>query len=285
MKVSVIGSGHLGQATGKGLVKKGNEVLFYDIDHEKLKILEKGGYATTGEVSSAVVSSSILFICVPTPTVGGLMDLSFLEKATTDVAKSLIDSEEYRIVVVRSTVLPSTTRCRIAPLLEKHSKLRAGRDFGLCVNPEFLRQEHALQDFLNPSRIVIGEVNKRSGDLLDRLYEPFNSPIFRTDLDHAEMVKYVANVFLASKISFFNEIFMICKKLSIEPEIVSRIVALDPRIGEYGTHGGRPFAGTCLPKDLKAFIGFVKQKGLNPRLLDEVLRINEAILSYCSDDS
>ncbi|NIW15803.1 MAG: UDP-glucose 6-dehydrogenase, partial [Candidatus Thorarchaeota archaeon] len=161
------------------------------------------------------------------------------------------------------------------PLLEQHSKLRTGEDFGVCMNPEFLRQESALSDFLKPSRIVIGELDKQSGDILEMLYAPFKAPIFRTDLDTAEIIKYVTNTFLTTKISFFNEMHTICRSLGLDPHFISEVAALDPRVGNYGIYGGRPFEGSCLPKDLEAFINFVKDKEHNPKLLDVVLYINK----------
>jgi UDPglucose 6-dehydrogenase len=202
--------------------------------------------------------------------------------ATVNVAKALGKSKGYRVVAVRSTVLPSTTRLKILPLLEKFSGLEAGLGFGVCSNPEFLRQKHAFEDFMSPHRIVIGQLDERSGKVLQDLYEPFKAPTFRMGLDQAEMVKYVSNACLAGKISFFNEIFMICREMGIEPDLVSKVVALDPRIGDYGVYGGRPFEGTCLPKDLKAFVGYLKERNINPRLLEETLRINEIICDFAS---
>ena len=277
MKISIVGSGVVGEATGIGLRMLGNEVIFYDINKEKLARLRERGYRVTEDIWEAVNNSNVSFLCVQTPTVDGKMDFSYIKRATIDVAQALREKADYHVVVVRSTVLPSTTRTRIIPLLEEHSQFKAGEDFGVCVNPDFLRQATALQDFLNPSRIVIGELDRRSGDLLEKLYEPLNAPVFRTDLDTAEMVKYVANCFLATKISFFNEVYIICRKLGLDPHLVSDVVSLDPRIGKYGIYGGKPFEGSCLPKDLEAFISFIEGEKLNPELLTATLRINKKI--------
>jgi len=277
MKISIIGSGVVGEATGMGLLKQGNEVLFHDIIQEKLIKLKKQGYQIAENISEAVNNSTISLVCVQTPTVNGQMDFEFVKKATMDLGKALRSKKEYHVVVIRSTVLPSTTRTMIIPLLEQHSKLRAGKDFGVCMNPEFLRKESALSDFMKPSRIVIGEFDKQSGDILEMLYTPFGAPIFRTDLDTAEIIKYVANSFLTTKISFFNEMHTICRSLGLDPYLISEVTALDPRIGNYGIHGGQPFEGSCLPKDLEAFINFVKDNEHNPKLLDVVLYINKKI--------
>lgn len=283
MKIYIVGAGVIGQATGIGLGIRGHEVIFYDVDKEKLKALAEKGYIVCDEISLGIDDVDVIFVCVPTPTINGEMDLSFLQDAVTNIGKALSDAKGYKVVAVRSTVLPSTTRCKVMPLLEKYSGLKAGKDFGVCMNPEFLRERYALEDFLNPSRIIIGELDKRSGDLLEKVYSIFDVPLIRTDLDTAEMIKYVSNLFLATKISFFNEMFLVCQKLGIDANVVGKAVSLDPRIGEYGVYGGSPFDGKCLPKDLEAFLSFVKSLGLNPDLLDAVRSINEKMRLLSSD--
>jgi len=279
MNVSIIGSGVIGQATGIGLGMCGNKVVFYDIDKKKLKQLSDSGYEVVEKLSLAVEKADVIFVCVPTPTVDGLSDFGLVHEAVKGIGEVLGKNARYKVVVVRSTVLPSTTRSRVIPLLERHSGLKVGRDFGVCINPEFLREKYALQDFLHPARIVIGEFDKKSGDVLENIYCTFKIPIIRTDLDTAEMIKYVSNLFLATKISFFNEIFLICQKLGLDANLVSKAVSLDTRIGEYGVYGGRPFDGKCLPKDLAAFRSFVKSLNLNPELLDAVHSVNERMRS------
>jgi UDPglucose 6-dehydrogenase len=155
-------------------------------------------------------------------------------------------------------------------------------DIGICMNPEFLtemadtwtKDEGYKKDFFTEDRIVIGEYDKKSGDILESLYNPLNKPIFRTDLKTAELIKYASNCMFATKISYWNEIFLICEKLGIDSQKVADIVGLDPRIGRYGTVHGKAFGGKCLPKDLKAFISFV-EKYRNVRLLKAVDEINE----------
>lgn len=276
-RISIIGSGVVGKATGVGFLRHGNDIIFHDIVKKKLVKLRKHGYKVTEDVSEAVVDSSVSFICVQTPTLNGRMQFSYVKKAITGIAKALRKKGGYHVIAIRSTVLPSTTRVKVISLLKKYSRLEPGEDYGVCVNPEFLRKATALDDFLNPWRILIGEFDKRSGDTLEKLYSSFEAPIIRTDLDTAEMIKYIANAFLATKVSFFNEMFTICKQFGLDPHSVAEVVALDPRIGKYGTCGGRPFEGGCLPKDLEAFISFVKDKTHNPKLLDSVLHINKEI--------
>ena len=274
-RISIIGSGVVGKATGVGFLRYGNDVVFHDIVKGKLLKLRKQGYKVAEDCSEAVVDSSVSFVCVQTPTLDGQMEFRYVKKAIIGVAKALRKKGEYHIIAIRSTVLPSTTRVKVLPLLEKYSRLELGKDYGVCVNPEFMRKATALDDFLNPWRILIGEFDKRSGDILETLYLPFKAPIIRTDLDTAEMIKYIANTFLATKISFFNEMYKICTELGLSPHFISEIAALDPRVGNYGIYGGRPFEGSCLPKDLEAFINLVKDKGLNPKLLEAALRVNK----------
>jgi len=285
MKTLIVGSGVVGEATGTVLCKNGNSVVFYDVDRKRLEILKGKGLHVADSIDEAVVDSTVIFICVPTPTVNSSIDLSYVEEATVNIGKALSHTDSYKVVVVRSTVVPTTTRCRVVPLLQKHSGLVPGSDFGVCMNPEFLRDNSALEDSLNPSRIVIGELDKRSGDLLEQMYLSFKAPIIRMDLDTAEMVKYASNLFLATKISFFNEIQMICAKLGLDANVVGKAVSLDPRIGEYGVYGGRPFEGKCLPKDLIAFRGFVRALNVNPKLLDAVSSVNAEMSGHVSKKS
>jgi len=274
LRVAIIGSGVVGRATGIGLQVHGNEVVFYDVDQEKCDYLREKGFSIAKSIDEAVSHSDASFICVQTPYNDGGVDLTYLMNAVVDVARALREGC-YHVVAVRSTVPPYTTRKVVVPLLYEHSGLKVGVDFGVCFNPEFLRETSALQDFLHPSRVVIGEVDRRAGDVLEELYRPFGAPIIRTSPEVAEMIKYVTNAFLATKISFFNEVYLLCVELGLDPDFVAETAALDPRIGTYGIYGGKPFSGRCLPKDLKAFIRFFKERNVEPTLLSAVLAVNE----------
>lgn len=276
MKIVIIGSGVVGQTTGVSLLQRRHEVIFHDIDKRILQNLESKGHKVIDDLSKlrSNPAPSISMVCVPTPTTDGRMEKRNLELAIKEIGNFLQRTEQYHVVVIRSTVLPSTTRIQIIPLLEKCSGKNVGKDFGVCINPEFFRQTSALEDSLHPWRVVIGEYDKRSGDVLECLYSDLDAPVFRTDLDTAEMIKYVANTFLATKISFFNEIYLICKKLGLDAHLIAKAVAQDPRIGPYGIFGGRPFEGSCLPKDLEAFISFVSDENMKVRLLKAVQFIN-----------
>lgn len=219
------------------------------------------------------MSTSVSFVCVPTPLHKNTVDLTFVKKAIISIANAL-QKKSCHLTVVRSTLLPGTTRNVILPILQNNCNFKLKGDFGVCYNPEFLRQKTALEDFLKPSRVVIGESDHEAGDTLEDIYSPLNAPIIRTDFETAEMIKHISNAFLATKISFFNEMYAICQKLGIGDKLVSETVGLDPRIGKYGVYGGQPFSGGCLPKDTKAFAEFIKKIGVNPDILKDVLKIN-----------
>lgn len=277
MRVSILGSGVVGAATGIGLGRLGNQVVFYDVDQDKLEELRFKGYTVEESISDAVLSTSVSFICVPTPTVKGETDLSLVKNVLASIAEPLRQKKNYHVVALRCTLLPGTTRKVLIPFLNEQCRYSCTEHYGVCYNPEFLRQSSALEDFMNPSRIVIGEQDKQSGNVLEELYVPLRVPIVRTNLDTAETIKHVANAFLATKISFFNEVYMICKKLKIDPQVVSESVALDPRIGKYGVCGGKPFSGSCLPKDAEALTKFVEGLDINPDIMKVVLAINQKL--------
>ena len=280
-KISIIGSGWVGTALGRGLIELGNEVTFYDVVDKDLP-----NFTFTKDINHAIVNSEVSFVSVPTPTnENGEIDLSYIKEAAKNIGKVLATKNEYHLVVVKSTVVPGTTENVVIPILEKFSGKRAREsEIGVCMNPEFLTEisgswsedRSTKKDFFTEDRIVIGEYDKKSGNILESLYKPLNKPIFRTDLRTAEMIKYASNCVLATKISYWNEVFLICKELGIDSQIVADVVGLDPRIGMYGTVHGKAFGGKCLPKDLKAFIAFA-DKYHKTKLLKAVDDINEEI--------
>ena len=275
MKIAIIGSGFVGIAIGKGLIGLGNEVIFYDVVNKNLPNFTK-------DINYAIENSNISFVCVPTPTNGkGEINLSYIKEAAKNIGKAIAKKEGYHVVVIKSTVVPTTTEKVVIPVLERYSEKKAG-EFGVCMNPEFLTEianswtaeSSFKRNLFNEDRIVIGEYDKKSGDVLEELYEPMDKPIFRTNLKTAELIKYASNCVLATKISYWNEIFLICEELSIDSQTIANVVGLDPRIGRYGTIHGKAFGGKCLPKDLKAFISFA-EKYYKTKLLKAVDDINE----------
>lgn len=283
-EISIIGSGWVGENVGRGLQELGNKVVFYDKSEERIHELGRRGLEATPDLTRAVENSKISFLCVPTPTEKGKINLTHLKSATEGLANSLEELEDYRVVVVKSTVVPGTTERVVIPTLEDHSDKKVGKDLGVCMNPEFLTEisdswsdeEKFKRDFFTEDRIVIGEYDERSGDLLEELYEPLEMPIIRTNLKTAEMIKYACNCALSTKISYWNDIFLICKRMNIDSDLVAQVAAMDPRIGKYGTVHGKAFGGKCLPKDLRAFINFAeKELDHEPKLLKAVEKINE----------
>lgn len=284
-KISIIGSGIVGTEIGKGFIKLGNNVIFCDVDKKRVEELKKDGFNATTSTDEAVKDTDISFITVPTPTYEGKIDLKYVKSATTHIANSLKNKDDYHLVVVKSTVVPGTVEKVVKPIIEEISGKICGKDFGLCMNPEFLTEIHKSwstdssmsRGFFTEERVVIGEFDKKSGDILESLYKSLNVPIFRVDLKTAELIKYAANCCLASRISYWNEIFYICNKLGVDSNLVAKIVSMDKRIGKYGTVHGLAFGGKCFPKDLQAFIALAEEVGYDPIFLKAVRDVNEKI--------
>ena len=293
-RIVIIGSGVVGSATGKAFHKMGHKVIFYDISKNQLLPLLENGYCTSENIKDAICKSDVSFVCVNTPNNydGRKQNLSQLMSALYDIANALDSIRKYHLVVFRSTVLPGTMRSVILDYLEKNCSSQRGKDYDICYNPEFLRERTAFDDFMNPDRVVIGLERKNtkisSGSssfpylLLKRLYGQVTKNIIVTDYESAELIKYASNCFLALKITFFNEIGMICKRLGIDDKVVSHAVSLDRRIGTYGIVAGNPFDGSCLPKDTEVFVSLIKKLQIDPDLIGVALRINEILKTSLS---
>ena len=294
MNISIIGTGYVGLVTGTCFAKLGNRVICVDIDRKKVQLINDGispiyeeglddvlaenknNIEATTDYENAVNNSDVTFICVGTPSESdGGIDISFVKDATIVIAKQLKKKDDRHLVVMKSTVLPGTTKDVVLPLLEKHSGKKTGQDFGLAMNPEFLREGVAVNDFLKPDRIIIGFYDEGSRDMLRELYKDFSCPIVETTLSAAEMIKYASNAFLATKISFINEIGNMCKKLDIDAYEVADGVGLDKRIGRAFLDSGIGWGGSCFPKDLDALIVWAKKNGEIPRIIESVVEVNE----------
>jgi UDPglucose 6-dehydrogenase len=294
VRISIIGSGYVGTAIGKGFKQLGNEVIFYDVDEEKVKKLKEEGLNATSNIDYVIKNSEISFITVPTPSsTDGKIDLSYIKSASKFLAESLKFKKDYHLVVIKSTVVPLTTEKVVKPILEEISGKKCGKDFGLAANPEFLTEIHSswskdpsdARTFFTEERIVIGEFDKRSGDVLEELYKPLNIPIIRTNLRTAELIKYASNCILASRIIPWYDFKPVCEKLGIDVQFVANVVAMDSRIGKYGSIiTGKGYQGKCLPKDVKAFINFAKELGCNPVLLETIDKINDEIQRGLKND-
>ncbi|MCK4335855.1 MAG: UDP-glucose/GDP-mannose dehydrogenase family protein [Candidatus Aenigmarchaeota archaeon] len=294
MKISMIGTGYVGLSTGIGFAVKGNDVVCVDIDREKVekinqgvspiyeplledylkKVLKDGKFRATTDLKEAIEQTEVSFISVGTPSrEDGSIDLKYIEEVSRQIGE-VLKGKEYHVVVVKSTVVSETTEKVVIPNLEKSSGKKASESFGVCMNPEFLKEGKAMEDFLKPDRVVIGSIDKKSGDVIERLYENFQAPILRTDLKTAEMIKYASNALLAAKVSFSNEIGNICKLLGINVNDVMRGVGLDSRISGKFLRAGCGYGGSCFPKDVDALIRKAKDLGYDPKLLREVHDLN-----------
>lgn len=309
MKVSVIGTGYVGLVSGTCLADAGHHVACVDIRlevvdkinkgvspiHEKdlnhllEKVVGNGLLAATTDLDGAVRDSDVTLICVGTPTVGSEADLSQIVTAAESVGRVLADKNSFHVVAVKSTVLPGTTEGIVRRTIEQSSRKPLNHGWGLCMNPEFLREGRALEDFHSPDRIVIGASDERAAELMLQLYEPYDCPKLVTSPRTAEMIKYVANSLLATLISFSNEIGNLCAAVpGIDAREVWKGVHLDrrfspvtadrdhpPGVIEYLWHG-LGFGGSCFPKDVAAIQGFGQKVGTTTAILDAVLNVNRS---------
>ncbi len=238
-------------------------------------VKNNGRFYATLDYEDAILSTDITFICVGTPSSSnGSINLEYVKSAAKEIGNVLTSKNNFHIVVVKSTVIPGVTEGVVKPIIEESGK-KAFEDFGLATNPEFLREGSAFRDFFNPDRIVIGVKDNRTRMILEKLYSSFSCPKIFTDIKTAEMIKYISNAFLATKISFANEIGNICKRLSIDVYAVFKGVGLDHRINSAFFRAGIGFGGSCFPKDVKALIRFAEELGEDPRILRAVIEVNE----------
>lgn len=301
-KISVIGVGYVGLCTAVGFASKGYNVVASDVDakkatkinqgippfhepelQEKLALSVQNGNlkCLINQTEQAVLETDLTYVAVGTPSKpDGSIDLQYIEAASRDIGKALKKKEAYHVTIIKSTVVPGTTQNVAKPILEKESKKQCGKHFGLCMNPEFLRQGSAFQDTINADRIVIGSHDKKVGDTIEKLYKNFYGakvpPIIRTTLSTAELIKYASNSMLATKISFINTIANMCEHIQgADVKVVAEAMGLDKRIGPLFLDAGLGYGGSCFPKDVKALIACSKTSGYNPKLLETVESVNK----------
>jgi UDPglucose 6-dehydrogenase len=307
VRIAVIGSGYVGLITGACLAQVGNHVTCVDTDSERVTAMNRGEAPfyepglneilsaciragrlhASGDTVRVVAESDLIFLSVGTPYRAGKSDLSYLSAAAEQVGKGLRNTQRYQTVIVKSTVVPGTTDNFVRPVLERVSGLCAG-SFGLCTNPEFLREGSAVADFMNPDRIVIGRWDESSGARMAELYRVFDCPKLFTTTRNAEMIKYASNTLLATLISFSNELAMICEATpGTDVEEVLKAVHLDRRLSSGQDdlsplgilaylRAGCGFGGSCLPKDLSAIRDYARNHGIATNLLDGVAAVNGA---------
>jgi GDP-mannose 6-dehydrogenase len=298
MKICVLGLGYVGAVSAGCLAREGHLVIGVDpetvkvdlINDGKAPIIEKdigqiieaqvsaGRLRATIDVTAAVLNTDLFLVCVGTPSrSNGDIDLTHLRRVCEQVGTALRHHPAAPIVVIRSTVLPGTMRSLVIPVLEERSGRRAGVDFGVCINPEFLREGSAVDDFFNPPKTVIGELNRASGDLPASLYAGLAAPMVRTDIETAEIVKYADNAWHALKVGFANEIGNFCKALEVDSHRVMDIFRRDTKLNlsPYYLKPGFAFGGSCLPKDLRALLHKAKTLDVALPILTAILPSNE----------
>ena len=309
MKISVVGTGYVGLVSGVCLAEVGHEVICVDNDINKVSKINSGNspiyeeslsellskhinsnLQATTDLPYAVKKSDLTIIAVGTPYGGDNIDLKYIKQVSKEIGEVLKDKSTYHVVVVKSTVVPGTTDQVVLPLLEKYSEKKAGLDFGVGMNPEFLREGTAISDFMHPDRIVLGGIDEKTQSKLAEIYTPFiNTDKLKTNNKTAEMIKYTSNSLLATLISFSNEIGNLCTVLGdMDALEVMRGVHLDKRISPILENNQRispsiisyleagcGFGGSCFPKDVKALISHGINAGQKMQLLSSVIDINK----------
>lgn len=297
MKVSVFGLGYVGSVLMGCLPEFGHEVIGVDIKPEKVELINSGRspvfekgletrirqYSDSKKIHAvsddkqAVLNSDICLICVGTPgKLDGSINLEYLKSAVTSVGAAIAERNEYFVVGFRSTMLPGTIENTLIPIIEKTSGKKLNADFGVCMNPEFLREGQAVFDFFNPARTIIGESDTRAGKMMAEVYAGLEAPVVHVPIKHAEMIKYIDNSFHGLKIAFANEIGTVSSRLGLNSQEVMNLFYLDDKLN-ISTHYLKPgfaFGGSCIPKDLNALIYHSKQMDVDLPLLEGVLSSN-----------
>jgi GDP-mannose 6-dehydrogenase len=294
-----MGMGYVGVTTAACLAKEEHSVIGVDVVKEKIDIINSGKspiiepfiddiirksvasgkLKATTNTDYAVNSSELIFICVGTPAKeNGRIDLLYIQRVCKEIGDAMSYTKGNRLIVLRSTVFPGTTENVVVPILEESSGKKVGTNFGVCFNPEFMREGSSVDDFYNPPKTVVGGNSNKSADRLIEVFSKFtNAPVIKTSLKVAEMVKYVDNIFHALKISFANEIGLVSKKIGIDSHEVMDIFCSDTKLNispEY-LKPGFAFGGSCLPKDLKAFLYESKLLDLQLPLINSLIHTNE----------
>ena len=298
MNIAIIGLGYVGCVSAACLASAGHNVVGVDISPEKVDlindgkspIIEKdidelisasvddGRLSATTCIADAILNSELSLVCVGTPSrANGSLDLTYIQNSVSDVARTLKNHDKYHVVAVRSTMLPGTLENIVLPLLEELSGKKVGSEIGLCTNPEFLREGTAIHDYRNPPFTLVGALDERSAASLKRLYSDLDQPFLQVDIRVAEMVKYSCNIFHALKISFANEIGVICKELQIDSHKVMDIFKQDEElnISTAYLNPGFAFGGSCLPKDLRALTHKAKELDVSIPMLGSILPSNQ----------
>ena len=299
MRISIFGLGYVGAVCAGCLSARGHQIIGVDVQALKIDMINSGkspivepglgellqqGVASgklrgTLDVREAVLETDISFLAPPTPSKrNGDLDVSYIEEVCRQIGQVLPLKTTRHTVVVRSTVLPGTLRNVVIPTLEQYSGLKAGVDFGVAVNPEFLRESTAIKDYDFPAMTVIGELDSTSGDLLEEIYRELDAPVIRKTIEVAEMIKYTCNVWHAAKVTFANEIGNIAKAVGVDGREVMEVICQDRKLNlsSYYMRPGFAFGGSCLPKDVRALSYRAGQLDVESPLIESLMRSNSA---------
>ena len=306
MKISIFGIGYVGCVSAACLARAGHEVMGVDVNPTKVEIINSGAspivepgineliadvvkagkLSATSDTARAVNSTEISLICVGTPSKpNGSLDLGHVQRVCEQIGAVLATKSARHTIVIRSTMLPGSIESVAQPALESASGKKAGKDFGLCVNPEFLREGSSLKDFYAPPFTLIGTDDEQSGKIVSGLYSEIDAPVFVTSIKTAEMVKYVCNCFHALKVSFGNEIGNICKALDLDSHEVMNVFCADTKLNlsSYYLKPGFAFGGSCLPKDLRAVTYKAKELDVEVPLLTAITATNRLQIERALD--
>jgi GDP-mannose 6-dehydrogenase len=302
LKISIFGLGYVGTVSAGCLAQQGHEVTGVDPIGAKVDLInagqtpiieaeigeiiaaaaKSGRLRATGDTTRAICETELSFVCVGTPSqINGNLDLTYIRRVCEQIGQAIKTKSGRHAVVIRSTILPGTIRSVVIPVLEEYSGKKAGVDFGVCNNPEFLREGSAVKDFNFPPKTVIGELDRASGDMVASLYKKLDAPLIRTEIEIAETIKYIDNCWHALKIGFANEIGNLCKALSVDAHKAMEIFCLDHKLNISTAYlmPGFAFGGSCLPKDLRALSYTAKQHDLDLPILSSILPSNELQVS------
>lgn len=296
--ISIFGLGYVGSVSIACIAKDGHSVIGVDSNKAKVDIINRGHspviekdleplidhglknglIQATTDGKYSVLNSDISFICVGTPSnPNGSLNLEYIERVIHDIGDNLKEKNGYHIIVIRSTIMPGTTEKTIIPILETNSGKKLGIDFGVVVNPEFMRESSAVYDFYNPPKTVIGALKKSDAEIIAGLYKNIDAPLIKTSVNVAEMIKYADNAFHALKVTFSNEIGNICKALNIDSHELMNIFCQDKKLNlaPYYLKPGFAFGGSCLPKDIRALTYKAKTFDIDVPVLNAILQSNE----------
>jgi GDP-mannose 6-dehydrogenase len=303
MRINIYGLGYVGCVSAACLANLGHDVTGIDVNEVKLNMLHEGlspivepglqeaiqralASQRLHVMADPIGPADVSMVCVGTPSNGnGSLQLDYVLKVAEQIGDYLRNLDFYHVVIVRSTVLPGTVLETFLPVLERCSNKTAGLDFGVCMNPEFMREGTSIADFYNPTFTLIGELDERSGNVAEEIYNTIKAPVIRTRIKVAEMIKYTCNAFHALKVVFANEIGNICKRLDIDSHEVMEIFCKDTElnISPYYLKPGFAFGGSCLPKDIRAIIYRANQLDLESPLLRSILISNNKQIDMAFD--